>query len=179
MKHSRFAAASQAPAFTRRSRVSLRSSLAAASTAVLIVALAACTPGNGAASNSSQGSASSTVASSTVPASTAAVASPTPTQPTPAQALEVKVKAALSDVAAKSAKPSREDIRAALAALAANPADVEVSLSKTPTGLDADAVQGAVKLEASCVVGEVRAGAVSTVILPVLSTGHCFVGDQR
>jgi len=55
---------------------------------------------------------------------------------------------------------------------------VEVSIDQTPTGLDVDAIQGAGLIGASCVFGEVREGAVSAVVLPVLASGRCFVGNQ-
>jgi hypothetical protein len=56
---------------------------------------------------------------------------------------------------------------------------VEVSVDRTPTGLDVDAIQGAGLLGGRCVFGEVREGVVSVVVLPALASGRCFVGDQR
>lgn len=98
---------------------------------------------------------------------------------TPAELMQDKVKAALGTLAGESPKPSQDQVRSALQGLAAAPSDVEVSISKTPTGLDVEAIQGSVKVEKSCVIGEVRNGQVSTTVQPVLGTGFCFVGDQR
>lgn len=90
-----------------------------------------------------------------------------------------RVKATLGTLAGQSPKPSQDQVRSALQGLAAAPSAVEVSISKTPTGLDVEAIQGSVKVAKSCVIGEVRNGAVSTTVQPVLPTGFCFVGDQR
>lgn len=56
---------------------------------------------------------------------------------------------------------------------------VEVSIDRTPTGLDVDAIQGAGLIDGTCIFGEVREGTVSVAVLPALATGLCFVGDQR
>lgn len=55
---------------------------------------------------------------------------------------------------------------------------LEVSASQTPTGLDVDAIEAAVLQDKDCVIGQVREGKVTVVILPVLSTGKCFAGTQ-
>ncbi len=59
------------------------------------------------------------------------------------------------------------------------PETIEVSIDRTPTGLDVDAIQGAGLLGTTCVFAEVREGDVSVVVLPALASGTCFVGDQR
>ena len=78
---------------------------------------------------------------------------------------------------------TRERVRAAIeqgfADAGALPASVEVSIDTTPTGLDVDAIQGAGLVDGTCVVGEVREGSVTVVLLPALASGLCFVGDQR
>lgn len=56
---------------------------------------------------------------------------------------------------------------------------VEVSIFRTPTGLDVEAVQGAVQVDGTCIFGELRKSGVSMSLLPVLSNGRCFIGDQR
>lgn len=99
--------------------------------------------------------------------------------PSPSDLMQDKVKAALGTLAGQSPKPSQEQMRSALQGLAAAPTDVEVSISKTPTGLDVEAIQGSVKVDQSCVIGEIRNGQVFTVVQPILATGLCFVGDQR
>lgn len=59
------------------------------------------------------------------------------------------------------------------------PEEVEVSIDRTPTGLDVEAVHGAGLIGGTCILGEVREGAVAMAVLPVLASGLCFVGDQR
>lgn len=56
---------------------------------------------------------------------------------------------------------------------------VEVSIDSTPTGLDVDAIQAAGRIGSSCIFGEIREGTTMSVVLPVLGSGECFVGDQR
>lgn len=90
-----------------------------------------------------------------------------------------QVSSALGALAGQNPKPSQDQVRSALQGLAATPSAVEVSISKTPTGLEVEAVQGSVKVDKSCVIGEIRNGTVSTTVQPVLPTGLCFVGDQR
>jgi hypothetical protein len=55
-------------------------------------------------------------------------------------------------------------------------AALEVSESRTPTGLEADAIEAAVVRGKDCVVGQIRDGGVTVAILPVLASGKCFVG---
>lgn len=98
--------------------------------------------------------------------------------PGPVGTMVTKVNKALTSLAAKSPKPSQDQIRSTLQGLGVAATDVEVSISKTPTGLDVDAIQGSVKVEKSCVIGQIREGKVSITLQPVLSTGKCFVGDQ-
>ncbi len=169
-----------------------------------VLALAACTPGQGSldAATSSAAGATSTgaKASATSTAGNDTLAEPsTPIQSagaTPADtsksgavpstapdaaalALKPKVEAALTQLAASSPKPSTDQMRTAMgtAGLAAN--DIEVSIGKTPTGLDVDSIQAAGKVNADCVFGQIRNGKVSMSILPVLGDGKCFIGDQR
>jgi hypothetical protein len=90
--------------------------------------------------------------------------------------LRDKVEQALKGLAAGSAKPSRDQMLAALtgAGIASNA--LEVSISRTPTGLEVDAIEAAALEGKDCVIGQVRDGSVSIVILPVLASGRCFVG---
>jgi predicted nuclease of predicted toxin-antitoxin system len=53
---------------------------------------------------------------------------------------------------------------------------VEVTASRTPTGLDADAVEAAVRAGESCVVAQLRQGNVVVSALPALAEGACLVG---
>lgn len=82
-------------------------------------------------------------------------------------------------VVAGNPKPDRETLRAALVAADIPEANVEVSVSRTPTGLDVDAMETAALTGESCVLGQIRDGGVMVTVLPVLATGKCFVGDAR
>ncbi|WP_245953538.1 DUF6993 domain-containing protein [Arthrobacter silvisoli] len=75
--------------------------------------------------------------------------------------------------------PGQEVLRSRLLAAGVASNAVEVSVSRTPTGLDVDAVEAAISSGAECVVGEVRDGRISVTVLPLLGDGRCFVGDAR
>ncbi|MEG9248514.1 hypothetical protein V6S67_10495 [Arthrobacter sp. Soc17.1.1.1] len=93
------------------------------------------------------------------------------------------VDSALRALAAGQDAVTSDQVRGAIeqgfAASGAAAETVEVTVDRTPTGLDVDAIQGAGLLEGRCVFGEVREGVVSVVVLPALASGRCFVGDQR
>lgn len=73
----------------------------------------------------------------------------------------------------------RDAIEQGFASAGSTPEMVEVSIDRTPTGLDVDAIQGAGLIGEHCIFGELREKTVSTVVLPVLASGRCFIGDQR
>lgn len=87
--------------------------------------------------------------------------------------------AALEALAAASPRPDRAMISQAFTEAGFAADSVEVSLDITPTGLAVDSIRGAAQEDGSCLFGEVREGAVSVSVLPVLDSGYCFVGDQR
>lgn len=101
------------------------------------------------------------------------------TIPAPDAALsdaKARLEAALRPLAAADAKPGTERIRTALTD-AGFPADSgEVTASKTPTGLDTDAVEVAVQVDRNCIIAQLRNGTVTASVLPVLADGRCFVG---
>ncbi|BAS17718.1 hypothetical protein AHiyo8_60210 [Arthrobacter sp. Hiyo8] len=76
-------------------------------------------------------------------------------------------------------KPAQDALRSQLVSAGIADSAVEVSASKTPTGLDVDAIEAAARLDKDCVMGEIRDGQVSVSVLPVLASGKCFVGDSR
>lgn len=85
----------------------------------------------------------------------------------------------LKDLVSANPKPDRQAVRTALAAAGVPNDAIEVSASRTPTGLDVDAMEAAALSGEECVVGQIRDGAVTVTVLPVLSTGKCFIGDSR
>lgn len=83
---------------------------------------------------------------------------------------------ALNRLASSTPKPATAQVRNALAGVGIPEAALEVSESRTPTGLDADAIEAAVLQGADCVIGQIRDGSVTVTVLPVLASGKCFVG---
>lgn len=88
-------------------------------------------------------------------------------------------KSVLRELLAKDGDPSREQIAAAIKSAGFGSKDVEMSSDTTPTGLEVDAVEVAVKRDGKCIVAQLRDGKAAATTLPVLASGHCFVGDQR
>lgn len=83
---------------------------------------------------------------------------------------------ALKGVAAGNPKPDKDQVIAALAKAGIPAASLQVSASRTPTGLEVDAIEAAALLGKDCVIGQVRDGSVVVSVLPVLASGKCFVG---
>ena len=89
------------------------------------------------------------------------------------------VETTLRNLVAANSKPDRNAVRSALAGAGIPEADIEVSVSRTPTGLDVDAMEAAAHAGNRCVMGQIRDGGVVVTVLPVLASGKCFVGDAR
>ena len=108
-------------------------------------------------------------------------ASPGVTGASPAapSAVSQSVTAALQALVSSSPQPSTAQIRETLSAAGFAPAAVEVSASRTPTGLAADAVEVGVLAGSECVMAQLRAGTVATSVLPVLPSGRCFIGSVQ
>ncbi|WP_376940679.1 DUF6993 domain-containing protein [Arthrobacter ramosus] len=133
----------------------------------------------------------STAVSSPAPSSTAsATPAVTPSAGSPSAsasvslspgtaALKQTMESVLKTIAAATPKPAQDALRSQLVSAGIPDSAVEVSASKTPTGLDVDAIEAAARLDKDCVMGEIRAGQVSVSVLPVLASGKCFVGDSR
>ncbi|MBT2531581.1 hypothetical protein J7E83_05450 [Arthrobacter sp. ISL-48] len=83
----------------------------------------------------------------------------------------------LARLAAGTPKPATAQLADALTGAGIPAADLEVSESRTPTGLEADAIEAGVVRGKDCVVGQIRDGGVTVSILPVLASGKCFVGS--
>ncbi len=83
---------------------------------------------------------------------------------------------ALNRLAAETPKPATAQVTEALTGAGVAPAVLEVSASRTPTGLQADAIESAVLQGTDCVFGHIRDGSVTVTVLPVLASGKCFVG---
>jgi hypothetical protein len=91
-------------------------------------------------------------------------------------AMKQTVTDALSRLAAGTPRPATAQVTEALTVAGVAPAVLEVSASRTPTGLQADAIESAVLQGADCVLGHIRDGSVTVTVLPVLASGKCFVG---
>lgn len=126
---------------------------------------------------------SQTQALQLAPAAAAPSSSPAesiaPADTSTADALASSIADALDALAARSPEPDAEALRGAFAAAGADASSVEVSIDITPTGLEVDAMTGAVPVGESCVFGHIRDGVASVTQLPLLADGRCFVGDQR
>lgn len=93
------------------------------------------------------------------------------------EAARQKVTETLGRLAAGTPKPATAQVHEALTGAGIAPGVLEVSQSRTPTGLEADAIEAAVLQGKDCVIGQVRDGAVAVTVLPVLASGKCFVGS--
>ena len=83
----------------------------------------------------------------------------------------------LTKLATGTPKPATAQVSDALTGAGIAPPVLQVSQSRTPTGLEADAIEAAVLQGKDCVIGQVREGAVAVTVLPVLASGKCFVGS--
>lgn len=147
---------------------------------LVLIASSGCTPPAGTDSGGTASAGGSAIQTAAPPTGTDSVA-PAPSVAAPASAtalLKDKVEQALKNLAAGSAKPTRDQMVATMTAAGVSPSALEVSASKTPTGLEVDAIEAAALQDKDCVIGQVREGKVTVVILPVLSTGKCFAGTQ-
>lgn len=118
----------------------------------------------------------------TTPVASPAVPPPSTTPGTSDPAVNATaqtVETALKKLVAANSKPDRNAVRSALAGAGIPEANIEVSVSRTPTGLDVDAMEAAAHAGESCVMGQIRDGGVVVTTLPVLASGKCFVGDAR
>ncbi|WP_434618285.1 DUF6993 domain-containing protein [Arthrobacter sp. A5] len=94
-------------------------------------------------------------------------------------AMQLSVEKALTKLSEVSPQPDRGQVEAALAQAGTAPEMTEVSDSRTPTGLKADGVEAGVLSGTQCVMAKIRDGQVSVAVLPVLSSGKCFIGGDR
>ena len=89
---------------------------------------------------------------------------------------KARVEGVLNSVTAADRNPGTEQLRSALIGAGFLPDSVEVTASRTPTGLDADAVEVAVTAGRNCIVAQLRDGNVTSTVLPPLADGRCLVG---
>ncbi|MHC6593679.1 DUF6993 domain-containing protein [Arthrobacter sp. C152] len=108
-------------------------------------------------------------------ADTSAAASATAAAAT--ESMKRTVTDTLTRLAAGTPKPATAQVSEALSGAGIDPALLQVSQSRTPTGLEADAIEAAVRQGGACVIGQVREGTVTVTVLPVLAGGKCFVGS--
>jgi len=166
-----------------------RISLSVVAAGLLLPGLAACNsgafpePGAGASANAGQErsteavSSAAAVQSGTSPAAAStAGATPSAAAGGPLATAQRKMTNALGAVVSGTPKPGTEQITQALTAAGFPAATLEVSASRTPTGLDVDSVEAAAVQGTECVIGQIRDGKVTVTVLPVLASGKCFVG---
>ena len=92
--------------------------------------------------------------------------------------MKSKVESVLDAAVRGGGQPETAVIRESLVNAGIPAGDVEVTASRTPTGLAADAVEAGVRDGSSCVVAQLRSGSVAVSVLPVLASGGCLVGVQ-
>ena len=151
---------------------------------VLVAGLAGCNgadPGASAPSSRPPAAAAELLATPAAPTSAAAkasAASPAGQQELDPATMRLKetVGNALQGVAAANPKPGQDQLTAALTGAGIPAASLQVSASRTPTGLEVDAIEAAALQGQDCVIGQIRDGSVVVTVLPVLATGKCFVG---
>lgn len=165
----------------RRAPRAGRAPVALAGSLLMIFALAACTGGSptGAGlTGAGQGAATaSEVATPSDPATTGTrQAAASPAEDPAIAVMKQTVTDALGRLAAGTPRPATAQMTDALTGAGIAVAALEVSASRTPTGLEADAIEAAVLQGTKCVVGQVRDGSVTVIVLPVLASGKCFVG---
>lgn len=150
---------------------------------LLLAATSACsaTIGGGSIGSSSIGSSGASAAASAPSAPAPAVAArpetPSATPGPATSAARTRMEAALARMAAPGSAPGTDQIRAAIVDAGFPPAAIEVTASRTPTGLAADAVEAAVRQDQDCIVAQLRKGTVAVTVLPLLAGGRCFVGS--
>ena len=149
---------------------------AAVPSCIVAVGIAAVLSGCGSPAAGGHALAGQVVPSAPGPAPAASIV---PSEAPAAESLALRIADSLDSLAAQTPKPDAEELRAAFVSAGAEAGAVEVSIDTTPTGLEVDAMTGAVPIGESCVFGHVRDGAATVTQLPALATGLCFVGDQR
>ncbi len=88
------------------------------------------------------------------------------------------VEAVLNAVVGAGGQPQTGKIRTSLIDAGFPAGAVEVTASRTPTGLAADAVEAAVRDGGDCIVAQIRNGGVAVSVLPALASGGCLVGVE-
>ena len=120
--------------------------------------------------------ATETPATETSPAAAAQTSGPAAGEAQATTALKQTLADTLNRLAAGTPKPGTAQVTDALTGAGFPAAALEVSESRTPTGLEADAIEAAVLQGRDCIVGQIRDGSVTVSVLPVLASGKCFVG---
>jgi hypothetical protein len=152
---------------------------AAAGCIAVAVALSGCTGGPQPGPSASTTDPGATSPAGAAPAQTAPApaASTAPAEDAATAALKQTLTDALTRLAAGTPKPATAQVTEALTGAGIPAAGLEVSESRTPTGLEADAIEAAVLHGSDCVVGQIRDGGVTVTVLHVLDSGKCFVGS--
>ena len=149
-------------------------------TVMLLLAVTACaTPPGGNGTGAPGQTASGQLAAGQTAAS-AAAAAPSPASGTGTAAPTTKfiVEAVLKTVAGAGGQPQTGKIRTSLIDAGFPAGAVEVTASRTPTGLAAEAVEAAVRDGGDCIVAQIRNGGIAVSVLPALASGGCLVGAE-
>ena len=88
------------------------------------------------------------------------------------------VEAVLNAAVRAGTQPQTDDVRTALVDAGIPAGNVEVTASRTPTGLVTDALEAAVRDGGNCIVAQIRNGSVVVTVLPGLASGGCLMGGR-
>lgn len=156
--------------------------------ALALMSALGCAAGTGAAPEATAGPFEAATAPAPAPPAAPAAgdrrgSGPPAAQPVPAPAASGRSAGAGREILAgvlrkafENGSPGAGQLRGALAAAGFPAGDVQVTADRTPTGLEADAVEVGVRRGGECLVAQVRSGAVSIAVLPVLADGRCLAG---
>ena len=150
--------------------------LAASTTLVLAVLLAACTTS---AETPDKPSTPMPVPTSSASASAAPPAAPTLNPAGTAAENQAFFDATMATLLASNSSPDGRTIIDTLVGAGFDKAAMEVTPDSTAIGLDADSVQFTVKFADACIVGQQGNVGYHSAVLPVLSTGKCLIGQTR
>ena len=150
--------------------------LAAPTTLVLAVLLAACTTS---AETPDKPSTPMPVPTSSASASAAPPAAPTLNPAGTAAENQAFFDATMATLLASNSSPDGRTIIDTLVGAGFDKAAMEVTPDSTAIGLDADSVQFTVKFADACIVGQQGNVGYHSAVLPVLSTGKCLIGQTR
>lgn len=107
-------------------------------------------------------------------------ASPSPSATATSSALDLDTfDAAVEPLTDNDALPKGSKIIAALVDVGYDKSDMELTADKTAIGLDADSIEFSVKVDDQCLIGQFGSFGYRSVVMGVLATDTCLVGETK